>query len=121
MKANKRNLTKCAKQLLGNEWSIGTQAALIAECLTGYIKNPGHKSHNRAAHLERIDSIMRGYGVESMLLDSHGEDMSSSCSMRDVVCDIQYVNQGDTYATTIMYYNGNLVIGCLGNIVERLP
>lgn len=32
---------------------------------------------------------------------------------------IEYLNSGDTYATTLLYVRGNYRVGCWGDIVER--
>ena len=117
--ANRKNLKTHARSLLGNEHSPETERALIKECLKGFERTHGHVSHDRAAHLGRIDDILQNYGVEGMLLDREGNDCAGSCSMRDVCHDIQYCNAGDTYAMTILYYNGKLKIGDWGSIVER--
>lgn len=120
LRANKPNLRKYAKDLLGNEYSEETAGALIREILSGFVRTTGHISHDRAAHLDRIGAILKTHGTEGMLLNRHGEDMAGSCSMREVVADIQYCNTGDTYAMTVMYYNGALYIGDWGSIVETL-
>lgn len=120
LRANKQNLRKHAQSLLGNEYSEETARALIRECLTGFVRSHGHISHDRCAHLDRIGALLHTHGTEGMLLNKHGEDMAGTCSMREVVADIQYCNAGDTYALTILYYNGKLFIGDWGSIVETL-
>jgi hypothetical protein len=120
LKANLANLNKYARELLGNEWTEERQALLVNECIKGFARGHGHVSHDRQAHLERIDKILGTCGVEGMLLDRNGNDMAGECSMRDVLADIQYCNAGDTYAMTVFYYNGTLCIGDWGSIVERL-
>lgn len=32
---------------------------------------------------------------------------------------IDYLNAGDTYSDTVLYYNGRFQVGCWGDIVER--
>lgn len=118
---NRKNLKANAQKLLGNEYSKERETALIRECLTGFVPLRGHHpSHARREHLERIDAILGTCGVEGMLLDGHGEEQCSSCSMVGVVADIQYCNAGDTYDTTILYHNGKLKIGDWGSIAEDL-
>ncbi len=118
--ANRKNLKQYAAQLLGNEYSPEAESELITECINGFERTHGHISHDRAAHLERINAILRSCGVEGMLLDRHGNDLASQCTERGVALDIQYCNAGDTYAMTIMYVNGKLCLGDWGSLVERL-
>jgi len=33
--------------------------------------------------------------------------------------DIQYLNAGDTYETTIIFYRGQFRVGCVGDILEK--
>lgn len=105
IKANSETLRKHAKALLGNEWSEETQAQLIDEALNGFTRTRGHISHDRAEHLERLNTIMRAHGVEGIL---EGD------------IDIQYVNQGDTYDMTLLYWNDAVWVGDWGSIVEEM-
>lgn len=119
LKANKSNLKKYPKVLLGKEYTLEKERALIQECLTGFARNTSrHVSFDRADHLSRIDKILRTYGVEGMLLDKAGDDCSGNGSMSNVKHDIQYCNAGDTYAVTILYYNGVLRIADWGSFLE---
>jgi hypothetical protein len=125
-RANARNLRIHAADLLGVEYSPEHYRRLRREVLTGLVRSTtpggrpyGHPSFDRADHLGRISTILGGYGVEGLLLDRHGEDQSGTCSLEDVRYDIQYVNVGDSYAPTILYYNGRLMIGDWGSLVER--
>ena len=117
---NRPNLKKHAKALLGNEWTEETEAQLIKECLTGFHREPGHVSHSRSQHLERVGKILGTFGVEGMLLGADGEDVSGTCDPSQVEWDIHYCNTGDTYALTVMYVNGALRIGDWGSIVESI-
>ncbi len=119
VRANARNLKIHAADLLGNDYTPEADRALRRAVLTGFVRTSGHISHDHAAHLDRIGAILKTYGTEGMLLDRHGEDRSGDCSMRDVRHDVQYCNTGDTYAITILYYNGRLMIGDWGSIAER--
>jgi hypothetical protein len=118
IKANRSNLTKHARALLANEWSEEKQKELIRECLYGFERTHGHISHDRAAHIERIDRILGNYGVEGLLTDREGNDLSGNCSMDGVVWDVHYSNAGDTYAMTILYVNGKLTIGDWGSLYD---
>lgn len=117
---NRPNLKKHAKALLGNEWTEETEAQLIKECLTGFVREPGHISHSQSNHLERVDKILGTCGVEGMLLGADGEDVSGTCDPSQVEWDIHYCNTGDSYALTVMYVNGSLRIGDWGSIVESI-
>lgn len=117
---NAVNLRKHSGFVLGNNSTPERVEQLRRECLNGFIRERGHISHSRAAHLGRIDKILGTCGVEGMLLDGQGNDVSGSCDESQVKCDIQYCNAGDTYATTIFYWKGKLRIGDWGSVVERL-
>lgn len=118
--ANRKNLKQHARALLGNEYSPETEKALIAECCNGFTIEPYcHISHGQAAHLNRIGKILGTYGTEGLLLDSKGNDCAGDCCTHNVCHDVQYCNAGDTYAMTVLYYNGKLKIGDWGSIVER--
>lgn len=105
IKANRRNLKKHAKTLLGNEYSPDTEKTLIKEALTGFVRTYGHISHDRGDHLERLDKILKTHGVEGVL---------------DNRVDIQYCNTGDTYAMTLLYWENDLWLGDWGTIIEEL-
>jgi hypothetical protein len=116
--ANARNLAAHMADLLGNGDTPERRKALEAEVLRGFRRTSGHISHDRAAHLDRIGKILGTFGTEGGLFDRGGNDCGGDCSMRHVRHDLQYCNTGDTYATTIMYYNGRLRIGDWGSIFE---
>lgn len=125
--ANRKNLKAHAKALLGNNYLPERETALIKECLDGFVRDtlpsgrPAcHISHDHRAHLERIDKILGTYGVEGMILDRHGNDLSGTCSESGVALDCQYCNTGDSYGLTILYVNGKLCIGDWWSLVERL-
>jgi hypothetical protein len=104
IKANRKNLKAHARQLLGNEWSEEKEKQLIKAALAGVEPTTrwAHPSHAQAAHLEILDEILGTCGVEGM-----------------VEPDVQYCNAGDTYATTLLYYEDELWIGDWGSIVEE--
>jgi hypothetical protein len=58
--------------------------------------------------LEKINTIMDGCGVETI---PHGHNQKSPA--------IMYVNVGDPYHLTVMWYNGSFHVGCWGYIVEQ--
>lgn len=121
IRANRANIKKHAQALLGNNYSPEKEKELILACLAPVIREPGeHVSFARVRHLERVDKVLGNYGVEGMLLDRHGNDLSCTCSERGVYLDCHYSNTGDTYALTVMWVNGKLYIGDWGSLVERL-
>lgn len=115
---NRNNLKKHARALLGNEYSEEKEKELMRECLQGFERTHGHISHDYAKHLDRIGKILGTHGTEGGLYDKHGNDLGGTCSMQGVKHDLQYCNTGETYAITIMYYNGKLSIGDWGSIFE---
>ena len=121
IRANRKNLKTHAKSLFGQNYTPEGEKELIRLCLAPLERTPGsHVSHDRADRLELIDKLLGNCGVEGMLLDGAGNDVSGECSMRNVAADIQYSNTGDTYALTIMYVNGVLCIGDWESVVEDL-
>lgn len=103
--ANRTNLKRFARDLLGNEYSPEKEKQLIAECLNGFVRDYGHISHSHARHLDRIGAILNTHGTEGFIEGGK---------------DVQYCNTGDTYALTVMYVNGKLKLGDWGSIVEAL-
>jgi len=65
--------------------------------------------------LDIINEIIRGYGVESI---GDNECYSYYCNI-----GLLYVNQGDTYTTTVIYdtREEQFIIGSWGDIVESQP
>lgn len=105
LKANRKNLKAHAKALLGEKHSLEAESALIKEALTPPDYDTGwHPSHERADHLNRLSDIMNAFGCEGILEGN---------------VDVQYVNMGDTYATTLLYWEDELWIGDWGSIVEE--
>ena len=72
-----------------------------------------HRHWRRTIILDAVNELVGGYGVEA--LGPRGS-FSSGGSPR-----YEYVNMGDTYATTLIYRTktDNLFIGDWGSIVER--
>ena len=115
---NRSNISQHARALLGSEWTPERESELIRECLYGFVREPGHISHSRAAHIGRIDKILGNHGCEGILADADGNDLRGTCSMTGVKWDVHYSNTGDTYGTTVMYVNGKLFIGDWGGLFE---
>lgn len=63
--------------------------------------------NNKVTARERIDAILRTCGVE--WLGVH----------KRLGKAVYYCNAGDTYATTVIFIGGRLVVGCWGDLVER--
>lgn len=119
--ANKSNLQKYAQQLLGNNYTPERERDLISLCAASLpVRRWEHRSHVRAEHLGAINKVLGTSGVEGMLLDRQGNDMSGTGSEQGVALDCQYCNAGDTYALTIGYVNGKLCIMDWGSMVEQL-
>lgn len=88
--ANKQNLKKCAKQLLGQEYSLQREIMLL-----------------NATNLVQFNVALKGYGVEG-----------AYCSKKPDL-SFEYVNMGDGYTLTILNYRGKLRIGTWAEIVEK--
>ncbi len=58
--------------------------------------------------LSYADKIMRGCGTESCFLRKDG---------RKLRCE--YVNTGDSFNVTVLYWNSKIRIGCWGDLAER--
>ena len=86
--ANKQNLKKYSKDLLGNIYTVEKEKELLkCETLTDFNK------------------VLEGFGIESVASISHEHDF-------------EYVNVGDSYCYTICDYKGKLRITTWGDIVE---
>lgn len=116
--ANKSNIRKHAQALLGNNYSPERAKQLEKEILTGFIRAECHISHDRAAHMERINKILGNHGTEGGIWDKEGNDCAGDCSMQRVKWDVHYSNTGDTYGLTVLYVNGKLYIGDWGSLFE---
>ena len=107
--ANRENLRVYARSLLGNRYSEGREKELIEVCLRGndyysVIEGNVHHSHIEYRHMCDIDMALGTNGVETVIPnDGH---------------PIIYCNMGDPYYNTIVYYNGRLLIGPWGFLVE---
>lgn len=88
--ANKQNLKKCAKQLLGQEYSLQREIMLL-----------------NATNLAQFNVALKGYGVEGVYCNKK-PDLS-----------FEYVNMGDGYTLTILNFRGKLRIGTWAEIVEK--
>jgi hypothetical protein len=92
------------RQLLTSDSAVRQHPAAIRREREAY--------HPHALHtlrLEALDAELEGYGVEYV---ERGEDASSPA--------FEYVNMGDTYATTIVRLQGGRYrVCCWGDIVER--
>lgn len=82
------------------------QAQQIREVIQHYER---HYSGKRpVVTMNKIDAIMDSNGVECI---PPGHNSRSP--------EILYINEGDTYATTVLFLNGRFRLGCWGDIVER--
>lgn len=53
------------------------------------------------------DELLKTFGVEEFYIRTRGEDRA-----------VRYCNTGDSYATTIMEYNGKIHVSCWGFFAE---
>ena len=86
--ANKQNIKKNSKDLLGNIYTVEKEKELL-KCET----------------LTDFNNVFEGFGIESVASISHKHDF-------------EYVNVGDSYCYTICDYKGKLRITTWGDIVE---
>ena len=82
-----------------------------AERLVHYNEQEGcHESHNVARAME---------DTEKRYVDLCTFGVEGDCALNGEGCiDIQYLNTGDTYDTTIVYYRGRVMVASWGDIVE---
>lgn len=88
--ANKQNLKKYAKELLGQEYSIQRELMLL-----------------NCEDLNQFNIALKGHGVEGV-----------HCSKKPEL-SFEYVNLGDGYLFTVLKFKGKLRIGCWAEIVEK--
>lgn len=88
--ANKQNIKKYAKELLGNEYSEHREIMLL-----------------NCTDLAQFNVALKGYGVEG------------TYSRKKPELSFEYVNMGDSYILTILKFKGKLRIGCWAEIVEK--
>lgn len=108
LRANRENLKKYGRELLGVDYSPEKERELINLCtkkdFTDYYQGREHKSFPIARHLEDINHVLGTFGVESCYPD---------------IPELHYCNSGDTYNITILYYKDKLYIGDWGSIAEK--
>ena len=108
LRANRKNLKECAKEILGVEYTPKKERELIDICTkdnyTNYIEGREHRSFAIVKYMEKINDIIGTFGVESCFPE---------------IPDLYYCNSGDTYNITILYYKGKLYIGDWGSVAEK--
>lgn len=72
---------------------------------SNWLENFGQRSRSV---LEYADKILNTCGIESFRIKVQGR-----------VRQVTYCNAGDTYATTVLYYNNKYWAGCWGDLAER--
>ena len=71
-----------------------------------------HESHNVARAME---------DTQKRYIDLGTCGVEGDCAMNGEGCiDIQYLNAGDTYDLTIVYYRGRFLVTSWGDIVESV-
>jgi hypothetical protein len=80
-----------------------------------YYQRIGRHMYNphsmRELKLHLLNIVLNGYGVE--YIRENGDYMCHG--------GIDYINFGDPYVTTILFYDGRFSVGDWGSIVERNP
>ena len=106
--ANKSNIKKYIKDILGNEYTETKEKELIEICTkdsyTNYLEPGTHESFTIEIYMNKIDKVLNTYGVESGYPD---------------IPSLEYCNIGEMYNTTILHYKGKLYIGDVGSIMEK--
>ena len=108
LRANRNNLRKYAKEILGVEYTPKKERELIDICTKdnyiNYIEGGEHVSFAIVKYMEKINNIIGTFGVESCFPE---------------IPDLYYCNSGDTYNITILHYKGKLYIGDWGSVAEK--
>ena len=108
LKANKVNIKKHIKELLGFEYTPEKEKELIEICTNDNHENylePGvHESFAIETYMDKIDKILNTYGVESGYPD---------------IPSLEYCNTGEMYNITLLHYKGKLYIGDVGSLMEK--
>ena len=106
--ANKSNIKKYIKDILGNEYTETKEKELIEICTkdsyTNYLEPGTHESFTIEIYMNKIDKVLNTYGVESGYPE---------------IPSLEYCNTGEMYNTTILHYKGKLYIGNVGSIMEK--
>ena len=104
----------------------GTYKELVRLLVDTPLERDGfeHCSFAVRRRLEEVDKFLEPYGfglgVEGIFEWRTGGSIDALNYREEDVIDIQYCNTGDTYRTTILYWNGKFRIGDWGSIVEAL-
>lgn len=94
----------------GLVWTQLAIARYVAELIFKATRNTyaGHISH-------LVDDILR-FVAETVDIPSHGEE--GMCEANGDCCDLQYINAGDTYKDTIVFWEQEFFVCSWGEIVE---
>lgn len=74
---------------------------------------PGIAEYTRACYNSPGFNYIKMLAIDT-LLNTHGVE-----SFRTRKGALEYCNAGDTYAATVIYYQGRFRVACWGDIVER--
>ncbi len=117
--ANRQNIKKYARELLGVEHTPELAKEIIDICNKNNLSN----YHDGRSHISfamnwmsEINRVLHNFGVESIDLAKIIPDITILGNDRYVM----YSNTGDSYALTIMWYNGKFRIGSPGDFIEKL-
>lgn len=101
--ANSNNIKRFGGRLFADSNLPGVTEALV-------INRCSNHALSRKDVMEKMEEINRHIRLHGVEVIRHKSDKAK---------DIIYCNSGDTYRTTILYYNGKFRIGDWGSIVER--
>lgn len=94
---------KALRLLLDSQAAVDNHPAVIS-----WEKQCYHRPSPHERRMCALDAELETFGVEY-----------TECGSGPNSPAIEYLNAGDTYATTILFVNGRYRIGCWGDIVER--
>jgi len=112
MVINQKNFKQCA-----NDLSITTKEGVkelreicIKKSWKDYHIQGHHPSHAIADWLKDIDKVLNTHCNRGSFFGVEGITDPE---------EVQYINAGDTYTTTILFYKSKLRLGCIGDILEK--
>lgn len=97
------------------EWTINAHCPATADYVRSMYSDPYHSRIWRVTvALHAINAILGTHGVEGLGPADESDGYAPP---------FEYLNTGDTYATTLIYKRAtdNLYLGCWGNVVEGHP
>lgn len=74
-----------------------------------WIKSCYHNPSMHEIKMNLLDELLKSYGIEFINLEPENYFHPNG---------IEYLNMGDTYTDTLIYFNGRYSIGCWGDYLE---